>query len=200
MRESDEPEKRSVKRPDDVLSYRAAPAPQPPSEPKTPAYPTFARPKTYASDTAHQQSQLIRIVILIAVIAVVIGGSIFGIQYLRGSGSSGPTLGEDADIQAKMNDEYCKEIHAWFQEDSSRIMGPWTQSQALNQADHWQQMGAKQVFALGSRMSTVAVIELPDDPAKRKALFDWQADWHRNHFQKVWTDVGQKYLMIRLGI
>jgi hypothetical protein len=118
---------------------------------------------------------------------------------LKGSGPTTPQLGEDADIEAKMDDEYHKEVHAWFQEDSSRLMGPWTQTQALSQADRWQQQGAKQVLAFGSRMSMVAVIELPDDPAKRKPIFDWQAQWHRDHFVKVWPDVGQKYLMIRLG-
>jgi hypothetical protein len=34
----------------------------------------------------------------------------------------------------------------------------------------------------------------------RKQIFDWQAQWHREHFQKVWADGGQKYLMIRLGL
>ena len=138
-------------------------------------------------------------VIIFAVIAAVVGGSIFGIRMLKGTGPTGPQLGEDADIQAKIDGEYNKEIHAWFQEDGTRIMGPWTQSQALSQADRWKEMGAKQTLAFGSRMSMVAVIELPDDPAKRKALFDWQAQWHASHLVKVWTDVGQKYLMIRLG-
>jgi hypothetical protein len=190
---------RNVRRPPDVVAYRAQAEPEEPAEPPPPAYPSF-RPKTYASDSGHEQSQLIKLVVIIALIAVVIGGSIFGIRMMRGSGPTSPQLGEDADIEAKMQDEYYKEIHAWFQEDSNRIMGPWTQSQALNQADRWQQMGAKQVLAFGSRMSLVAVIVLPDDPAKRKQLFDWQAQWHREHMQRVWTDVGQKYLMIRLGV
>lgn len=199
IREPDEAPKGTRARPPDVLTYRAGAAATPP-EPAAETYPTFARPKIYSTDNSAEKSQLIRLAVILAVIAVAIGGSIFGIRMLKGSGPTGPQLGEDADIQAKMQDEYCKEIHAWFQEDSTRIMGPWSESQALSHADQWQQMGAKQVLALGSRLSMVAVIELPDDPAKRKALFDWQAEWHRNHLTKVWTDVGQKYLMIRLGV
>jgi hypothetical protein len=195
-----ESDKRPVRRPPNVLAYGTGAAPAPPPEPGPGAFPVYPRPKTYASDSAAEQSHLIRMVILIAVITVVIGGSILGIRMLKGPGSNAPQLGEDADIEAKINDEYHKEVHAWFQEDSSRILGPWTQTQALSQADRWQQQGAKQVLAFGSRISLVVVIELPDDPAKRKVLFDWQAQWHREHMTKVWTDVGQKYLMIRLGI
>jgi len=197
IREDDIP-KRPVERPADVVSYRTATS-EAPEEPAPQTYPTFARPKTYGRNVEAEQSQLVKLVILLVVIVGIIAGSIFGIKMLKGSGPTGPQLGEDQDIEAKLSDEYHKEIHAWFQEDSSRIMGPWTQSQALSQADRWQQDGAKQVIAFGSRMSMVAVIELPDDPAKRKALFDWQAQWHRDHFQKVWGDVGQKYLMIRVG-
>lgn len=199
IREPDEPVKQARKRPPDVVAYRTGAAASPPAEAAPEAYPTYPRPKTYSSNTAAEKSQLIRMAILFVVIGLVIGGSIFGIRMLKGSGPSTPQLGEDADIEAKINDEYHKEVHAWFQEDSSRLLGPWTQSQALSQADRWQQQGAKQVLAFGSRLSMVAVIELPDDPAKRKPIFDWQAQWHRDHFAKVWPDVGQKYLMIRLG-
>jgi hypothetical protein len=200
IRETAETDNRPVQRPANVLAYGTGAAPAPPPETGPGAFPIYPRPKTYSSNSAAEQSHLIRMVIVIAAITVVIGGSIFGIRMLKGPGSSAPQLGEDADIEAKISDEYHKDVHAWFQEDPSRIMGPWTQTQALSQADRWQQQGAKQVLAFGSRISMVAVIELPDDPAKRKALFDWQAQWHREHLTKVWTDVGQKYLMIRLGI
>jgi hypothetical protein len=197
---------RSVQRPADVVAYRSAPIE---AEEKAvqaaPTFPGFMRPKTYTADSGAEQSQLIKIVIVLAIIVTVIGGSVFAIRYFAGShstatGAGATQLGQDADVQSMMQDQYYKEVHAWFQEDSSRIMGPWSQSQALSQADRWTNMGAKTVYAFGSRMSTVAVIELPDDPAKRKQLFDWQAQWHREHFEKVWSDMGQKYLMIQVGI
>jgi len=198
VRQTPESDNRPVQRPPNVLAYGTGAAPAP--EPAPSAFPTYPRPKTYASNSAAEQSQLIRMVILIAVITVVIGGSIFGIRMFKGPGSSAPQLGEDADIEAKISDEYHKEVHDWFQEDPSRIMGPWSQNQAVAQADRWHEQGAKQVLAFGSRISLVVVIELPDDPAQRKPIFDWQAQWHKEHLAKVWTDVGQKYLMIRLGI
>ena len=140
-------------------------------------------------------------VLVVAILGVVIVGAIFGLKFLRGSGTpAGPQLGEDGDIEAKLNDEYHKEIHDWYKEDESRMLGSWSEEQALTYADRWQKEGAKQVIAFGSKMSLELVIELPDDPAQRKAIFDWQAQWHSEHFQKVWTDVGQKYLMIRMGL
>ena len=182
IRTEAESDNRPVQRPPNVLAYGTGAAPAP--EPAPSAYPTYPRPKTYASNSAAEQSHLIRMVILIAVITVVIGGSIVGIRMLKGPASSAPQLGEDADIEAKISDEYHKDVHAWFQEDPSRIMGPWSQSQAISQADRWHQQGAKQVLAFGSRISLVAVIELPDDPAQRKPIFDWQAQWHKEHLAR----------------
>jgi hypothetical protein len=180
------------------LGYESRISPPPPPPAANP-YPTYSKPKT--ADPQSEKSGLMRMLIVIGVLGAVIAGAIVGIKMMGGPHRpAGPQLGEDADIEQKIQDEYNKEIHAWFTEDPSRIMGPWSQSQALGQADRWQQMGAKRILAFGSRLSMVAVIELPDDPAKRKQLFDWQADWHGQHFEKVWKDVGQKYLMIRLGI
>jgi hypothetical protein len=196
---------REVQRPPDVVAYRSAPveAEEKPA-PAAPTYPTFMRPKTYTADAGAEQSQLIKAVILLAVAIGLVGGAVFAIKYFHGAhstaGGGATQLGEDADIQAKLDGEYHKEVHDWFQEDNERILGPWSQQQALSQADRWKEMGAKNVYAFGTRLSMVAVIELPDDPASRKKLFDWQAQWHREHFEKVWSDMGQKYLMIRLGI
>jgi hypothetical protein len=185
------------------LEPLAAEPPQPPVEsplPRAPApsmYPTFSR----ARPVQDEKSGLMRMVVLIVVLGVLIGGAIVGIKMLSGPDRpAGPQLGEDADIEQKMQDEYHKEVRAWFAEDHTRILGPWTETQALAQVDRWQKMGAKQVIAFSSRLSMVAVIELPDDPAQRKQLFDWQASWNVSHMQKVWTDVGQKYLMIQLGV
>jgi hypothetical protein len=162
-------------------------------------YPTMSRPKT--QDGGEEKSGLLRMVLLVGVLGLLIAGAIVGIKKFGGSHRpAGPQLGEDADIEEKIQDEYNKDVHAWFQEDHTRILGPWSESQALGQADRWQQQGAKRVLAFGARLSMLVVIELPDDPAQRKQLFDWQADWHGRHMQKIWTDVGQKYLMIRLGI
>jgi len=196
--------------PDDLYDIREEPktvkTPSPAADdsplPRAPApsmYPTSSRPKT--PDAGQERSGLLRWVIVVVILAAVIAGAIVGIRKFGGSHHpAGPQLAEEADIEQKIADEYSKDVHAWFEEDHSRILGPWSESQALAQADRWHEQGAKRVLAFGARLSMVVVIELPDDPAQRKQIFDWQADWHGRHDQKVWTDVGQKYLMIRLGV
>jgi hypothetical protein len=171
----------------------------PPRAPAPNMYPTMSRPKM--QDGGEEKSGVLRLVLLMGVLGVLIAGAILGIKRFGGSPrAAGPQLGEDADIEEKIQGEFNKDVHAWFAEDHTRMLGPWTESQALSQADRWRQQGAKRVLAFGSRLSMVVVIELPDDPAERKQIFEWQANWHAQHMQKVWTDVGQKYLMIRLGV
>jgi hypothetical protein len=170
--------------------------------PRAPApsmYPTSIKPRT--SEPGDEKAGMLRLLLAMGILVVVIAGAVVGIRKFSGSRRAAvPQLAEDADIQEKIQDEYNKDVHAWFEEDHSRMLGPWSESQALAQADRWKQQGAKQVLAFGARLSMIVVIELPDDPAQRKQIFDWQADWHARHMQKIWTDVGQKYLMIRLGV
>jgi hypothetical protein len=172
------------------------------SLPRGPApnmFPTMSRPKM--QDDGGAKSGVLRLVFLMGVLGVLIVGAVLGIKKFGGTHrAAGPQLGEDADIEEKIQGEFNKDVRAWFAEDHSRMLGPWTESQALGQADRWQQQGAKRVLAFGARLSLIVVIELPDDPISRKQIFDWQANWHGQHMQKVWTDVGQKYLMIRLGV
>jgi len=202
IREPAKIEKPTVKRSPQVLAYRGGAATDPsPAQGSRRAFPSIHRPSTDSAREAEEQSQVVKMVVVTAILAVVIVGAIFGLKFMHGSSTpAGPQLGEYGDIQAKMDDEYHKEIHDWFKEDNTRILGPWTQEQALVFANRWQKQGAENVIAFGSKMSLVVVIELPDDPAQRKQIFDWQTQWHAEHFQKVWKDVGQKYLMIRLGV
>jgi hypothetical protein len=171
----------------------------PPRAPAPNMYPSMSRAKI--QEGGEEKSSLLRMLLLVGVLGVLIAGAIVGMKKFGGSRhATGPQLGEDADIEDKIQGEFNKDVHGWFAEDHSRMLGPWSESQALAAADRWQQQGAKRVLAFGSRLSMVVVIELPDDPTGRKQIFDWQADWHEQHMQKVWTDVGQKYLMIRLGV
>jgi hypothetical protein len=49
-------------------------------------------------------------------------------------------------------------------------------------------------------VSLSVALELPQDPEKRKALFDWDRKWHLEQGHRPAEDVGQKYLLIRLPI
>jgi hypothetical protein len=162
-------------------------------------YQSVSKPRPQVDNAAAEKARLIKMLVLLIIVGGIIGGAFYGLKKLNTPKITGPQLGEDATVEGMMEDQYNKEVHDWFAEDHSRMMGSWSETQALAQADRWKQMGAKRVIAFSSRLSTVAVIELPDDPALRKPIFDWQAQWHEQHMEKVWTDVGQKYLMIRLG-
>jgi len=204
IREDPEPPKQARKIPAAAISAAGQPdrpAASPPSRALAPGvFPSLSKSRPQIDNSAAEKARLIKMAILLVIVGGIIGGAIYGLKMLNGPKITGPQLGEDANIEGMMQDQYNKEVHDWFAEDHTRMMGPWSESQALNQADKWKQMGAKRVIAFSSRLSTVAVIELPDDPAQRKPIFDWQAQWHEEHMQKVWTDVGQKYLMIQLGV
>jgi hypothetical protein len=196
------PHKRPIERPADVVAYQSAPMHEE-KKPSGPAYPSAVRPRTYMPEGGANRSPTIKIIALSAIALVLITGAFVTIHYLGNSHApapTGPQLAEDADIETMLQDDSSKEVYAWFKEDGARSMGPWNQQQAQGQVERWKQMGAKNVFAVGQKLSRVAIIELPADPAKRRDLFDWQAQWHRDHFEKIWTDIGQKYLMIRLGM
>jgi hypothetical protein len=190
---------------DQPAPVRKLPTLAPISNPSPTIIQSAAQSKKTANDAAkaEEKAKFVKVAILLAALVLVIGGAIAGIKILSSHGqkaSAGPQLGEDADVEEMLADQTHMEIHAWFQEDPHRIAGPWTPSQALGFADRWQAMGAKQVITFGSSMTTFLAIELPTEPEKRKPLFAWQAQWHSEHFQKVWTDVGQKYLLIRIGV
>ena len=135
------------------------------------------------------------------VLLVVVTAAVIGIRLLTGGGSAATAAaqkGEDADVEVMIRDQYGKEIHDWMQENPTRLVQGMTPSQAISQADLWRRWGAKRVMAFGAVMTTALAIELPDDPAQRKTLFDWQAQWHSEMRMKVWTDEGQKWLLIRM--
>jgi hypothetical protein len=148
-----------------------------------------------------RKSRAARVAIIVTVLVAIIGLPAVGIGWWQSHQAPvKPLKGEDKDIQMKLEKEPHQEVHSWFQQDPNRVLGPWTKAQALDTADQWKKQGAKQVIAFGTHISTVAVIELPDNPLERKGLFDWEESWNQQHDQKVWPDVGQKYLLIQLGI
>lgn len=53
---------------------------------------------------------------------------------------------------------------------------------------------------LNGMMVRHLVIKLPADPARRKALFDFQAEYYATAGRKVDVDVGQKYLRLVLNL
>ena len=121
-----------------------------------------------------------------------------------GSGSSasgGAALaGNDAEVIQQIKDEHGTEARQWLSADAARSIGGLSSGQATRRVDELYQLGAKQVLAFGSRISSTLAVELPDDKAKRKALFDWQARWHAEHHFDVEQDIGQRWLVIKMPL
>jgi DNA-directed RNA polymerase subunit RPC12/RpoP len=152
-----------------------------------------------------KKAQLLKMVIPLSLVAILVLG-IVGYKLIRHfSGAGAPVVlkGDDAKVAELIDDSGgSMELHKWFAQDPSRICGPYNTSQALAKADELDKLGAKQVLALGSRMTRVLVVELPDDPDQRKQLFQWENRFAAEHYlhSKGSVDVGQKYLLLDVGI
>jgi hypothetical protein len=106
----------------------------------------------------------------------------------------------DQAIMEKIDEQNGKEAKEWLNASDSHMLGGWNKKQGLYHVDEWYQMGAKKVYAFGAAYSMSVVIELPDDPAKRKEIFDWAAKWHKEMHEKVDKDEGQKFLEVAMRI
>ncbi|HSV13741.1 MAG TPA: hypothetical protein VLI90_05750, partial [Tepidisphaeraceae bacterium] len=151
-----------------------------------------------------KQGQMMKILIPVFLIAAVIGG-IFAFKIIAGrSGNSAAALstgkGDDPDVAEKMENENPMEVHAWFKQNPSRMMGELSERQAIGKADELEKMGAKKCYAFGSMMCLCMAVELPDDPAQRKALIDYRNKWNVERHYKPVKDEGQKYMILNFGL
>jgi hypothetical protein len=88
----------------------------------------------------------------------------------------------------------------------------WDKPEARKQVDAIYAAGATKVWAVdpvsikdddpaAGQIVAQFVVELPTDPAKRKAVFDWIANWEKEIEEDHPTkDVGQKYYEINLDL
>jgi hypothetical protein len=139
------------------------------------------------------------VLLVAAVIALRMIGSSDG---SAGGGGAAASLGEDAKVEELISDDGGTEARQWLSERRGRILSGMTDGQAARQVDRWYEMGATKVLAFGGQMSMNVALELPKDPEKRAALFDWVNKWHLES-DSTWVpdkDVGQKYLLVRLRI
>ncbi len=129
------------------------------------------------------------------ILAIVSAVFLFKVIAARsGGGAKGTGKGDDPEIVQKMADESPKEVHEWFKQNPSRMMGELSERQAIAKADELQQMGAKKCYAFGSLMSLCMAVELPDDPEQRKAIINARNKWNlERNFPPV-KDEGQKYV------
>ena len=106
--------------------------------------------------------------------------------------------GEDAEVLEAFDQFGQTELKAWLKENPRAMLMGMSRSQAEGLADRLYGLGAIRVVAFGGVVSTAVAIQLPTDPAKRKAIFDWVRDRNRDMSFPFPPDVGQNYLLYRL--
>jgi hypothetical protein len=167
------------------------------------APPVSGRPVTVKADTT-DRGAMIKIAIIAMVGIAVVVGAVFGLKKFSGKSPDAvdPNLSPaDKSIVEKISDENGVEARGWINAADNHQLGTgWNTKQALFNIDRWYNLGATKVYAFGAGISLTAVIELPTDAAKRKALFDWAIEWNRNLPIDLRSeppkDTGQKYLEI----
>lgn len=135
---------------------------------------------------------------LVAMLLVV--GAILAMRYVGRDPDAGkpPADPDDATVAKARADFTEYEARDFLNTDETWLMGGLNRRQAEARIDEWYQMGAKKVSCFGPRMALWVAIELPDDPEQRAKLFEWQAKYNKERFERVRTDNGQKYLAITL--
>ncbi|HEX3359310.1 MAG TPA: hypothetical protein VHS31_20190 [Tepidisphaeraceae bacterium] len=164
--------------------------------------PTGLRTVKMRKETREEQVGKIKLVIWGVVAVAVVIAALFGLKHFSPkSAAQDPNLKPgDAAILAKIEDQNGKEAKDWLNSNDSHSVMGLSKKQALFKVDQFYQMGAKKVVAFGAGISMTLALELPDDAAKRKAIFDWAAKWNNENNWKGDKDEGQKWLEIQMHV
>lgn len=140
---------------------------------------------------------------ILAVVIMLVAGvaALFVMKGMQGSAAgSGPLVGEDARV-VEMIDRHggVVDVEEWLGAHEGRMLMGMTRPQAKSMVNHLKKMGAKRVCAFKGGVIAISImVELPDAPQQRQAIFDWwQGSWV-SYENAVTTDVGQKYLLIHM--
>jgi len=171
----------------------ATSSPSPAAPDLAAAYPTHGRRRVVAQEEDPGDSKR-KLVVPIAVLVMLIGVGIFVMMGMKGMKKRAPMLGDDAKITEMIDDEGGTEVKEWIRSHSRHMIHNMTPSQVEAFADRLYNMGAVKVYAFGEMISASLAVELPADPAQRKALFEFEQE--HNGFRSKATDVGQKYFLL----
>ncbi|HEV8290348.1 MAG TPA: hypothetical protein VGP94_00425 [Tepidisphaeraceae bacterium] len=140
---------------------------------------------------------IIALVLCVAVVGVIFGGK-FAFSKMGNKGSAVKLPGQDAEAMRMLNENQPMEAKEFIESHKSRMIGTmWTQAKALAKIKQWYEMGAVKVYVPSDGLiARFVIIELPQDPAKREALINWQAVFEdENGNRKTIKDEGQKYVI-----
>ena len=133
-------------------------------------------------------------VVVAAILAI---GLVKGVGVLGGGDPMEGRHAEDVEAMEKLADAGPTEARQWLETGTTdRMLGGMSERQAMAQIDRWYADGCKTVWAFGSRMSISAVLELPDDPAKREKLFAWRDKYYALSPEEALPDEGQQYMVV----
>lgn len=158
------------------------------------------REKAAASQVDNSRTKkqvVIAIVLCVAVLGVIFGGKFLFKRTGGGNQAASNLPGNDAEAIRMLKNDEPIEAKEFIEGHKSRMLGTeWTQAKALAKIQQWYDMGAVKVWAFNGLISRHVVIELPQDPAKRKALLDWSSIFLDPTMQKWIKDEGQKYIVL----
>jgi hypothetical protein len=159
------------------------------------AYPTHGRRRVVVQEEDTNESKK-KLLIPIAVLVLLLGGGIFAGLAMKGGllKPNKPMLGDDAMITGMIKDENGTEVKEWLKANSRHMFMSMTEGQATALADRLYGMGAVKVLAFGEVISRSIAVELPDDPEKRKKLFEFERE--HNGWKSKSKDVGQRYFLL----
>jgi hypothetical protein len=167
--------------------------------------PPKGKTREEAARAAGDSARVIKGIVVIAIVALVVVGVVFGakIYFKRtgggSAGNTGPMLADDAEAMRMLREAEPIEGREFLNANDARNLGPTlTNRQSKGKVDRWYELGAVKVWAFNGLTSAHIVLELPQDAAKRKGLFDWSAQWEKEKMQPIPKDVGQKYIILHM--
>lgn len=139
---------------------------------------------------------------IITGVLVTVLGTGAGLWYLFYGQSDlpGPLAGDDVRLLSFLRENQATEARQWLNAYDGRQMAGMTREQAFRHIDHLYELGAQRVLAYGGQVSVSLVIQMPDDPQRRKELFAWHRQNNTGIVAPPAVDVGQRYLLVGAGI
>lgn len=167
------------------------------------------------ASSAHDEAEkakVVKIAIVVGIVMVVVGASVVGLRVLGGDSSGGGAGGGGGGAVAAVNDhdkdardlirsDSMTPMSEWFETGPpGKMLGGYSMKQAQNLYENkWKgELGVTEVFIANMPLSLVVVFQLPTEPEKRAAIYEWQAKFHAEQREKIQTDTGGEYLIIKI--
>ena len=129
------------------------------------------------------------------------GAAVVGLKYFSTGKADAASHPVDKEY-LKLSDLGEHEMKDWVTDDPNHMhmVQGMNDRQAVAFADKLYNMGAVKVVAFGGQLALKAGVELPEEPEKRKSLFEFQANYHMEQALPVQVDEGQKYMVLNLKL